>query len=102
MKLVGKIIQLNHSVKEKLNDLDILEKTKYSYSNLTIVEENLKNLTNRMVLDVEIILNYIIKVSRFRLNREITKTKSEDDDKPIFDEENERLIFSMPTTNELQ
>ena len=52
------------SVKDKLNQLNLIEKTRNSYRGLSKFEENLKTLIERSVVDLELVLNYIIAHSR--------------------------------------
>jgi len=77
---VSKISQLNASVREKLTELDIIDKTRDAYRGIPHFEENLKSLANRLIVDVEIVLTYVVKYSRSRLDKELSPETYEEKD----------------------
>ena len=74
-KLLNKVFQLNLSVKEKLIDLNIFEKTKELLKNNIQFEETLKAYSQRNNIDIEFTLAYIAKNFRMKLQKELAKLK---------------------------
>ena len=74
-KLMNKIFQLNLSVKDKLIDLNIFEKTKDLLKNNPQFEETLKVYSQRNNIDIDFTLSYIAKNFRVKFQKELTKLK---------------------------
>ena len=72
-KLMNKIFQLNLSVKDKLIDLNIFEKTKDLLKNISQFEETLKAYSQKNNIDIEFTLSYISKNFRIKFQKELTK-----------------------------
>lgn len=70
---MNKILQLNHSVKEKFSELNLLEKGKEAFSSLPSFEEELNTMCNEELLELDVILNFIIKNSQLRLEKELNR-----------------------------
>ena len=72
---MNKIFQLNLSVKDKLMDLNIFEKTKDLLKYNTQFEETLKAYSQRNTIDIEFTLAYIAKNFRMKFQKELAKIK---------------------------